>query len=124
MPAISYVIHTPGFFVMSQANGTYSRDPVTIATAAGSLFAGTVLGKLSSGGKYVAHNPGATDGSLTAAGILWADCDATAGDQDAIAVVRAAEVRVERLFWGPQVTTDEHKSAAAADLEAVGIIFR
>lgn len=124
MPAISHVIHTPGYFAVSQGNGNISREDATIATAAGSVFAGTVLGKISIGGKYVPYNPAATDGSQTAEAILWADCDATKGDQKAVAIVRLAEVRLERLFWGPQVTTDAHKSAAAADLAARLIIFR
>ena len=60
-------------FLVSEANGMYrSRDVGTVAAgAAPGLIAGTILGKLTSGGNYVAYDPGAATGAQTIAGILF-----------------------------------------------------
>lgn len=54
--------------------------PVTIASGAGVLDVGTVLGKITSGGKYKAYASGNSDGSQTAVGILTERVDATSAD--------------------------------------------
>lgn len=112
-----------GAFLLSEANGTFSREEVTIATAAGSLKAGTVLGKLTSGGKYVPYDNDATDGSQTAVAILFADCDASGGDKKATVIARNAEVFTERLVWAASVLTGE-KAPAYVELAALGIVQR
>lgn len=54
--------------------------PVTIASGAGVLDVGTVLGKISVGGKYKAYANGNSDGSEVAVGILTERVDATSAD--------------------------------------------
>ncbi|GAB4287288.1 MAG: hypothetical protein Kow0098_03600 [Ignavibacteriaceae bacterium] len=54
--------------------------PVVIASGAGALIKGTVLGKVTATGKYVAYNDGNADGSQTAKCILADDIDATSED--------------------------------------------
>ena len=80
-----------------------SGDSLDITVAAGS-------------GKYVAYDDTATDGSEVAAGILYADCDATSGDTIATAVVRDAEVS-SALLTGSD-------AAGVIDLAAINIIVR
>lgn len=53
---------------------------VTVAQAAGALVRGTILGKLTSGGKVVKQNTAASDGSENDYAVLAEDVDATAGD--------------------------------------------
>ena len=50
----------PGEFILSEANGQRSREAITIASGAGIIAAGTVLGKVTASGKYVASAVGAT----------------------------------------------------------------
>lgn len=60
---------------------------VTIASGQ-NLVRGTVLGKVTSGGKYIASLSAASDGSQTPDLILAEDCNASAGDQPAMAYSR------------------------------------
>jgi len=59
--------------------------PVTIASGAGVLAKGTVLGKITASGKYTAYNNGASDDSEVAKLILAEDVDATSADVKAMA---------------------------------------
>lgn len=112
-----------GAFLMSEGNGYISREEVTIATAAGALKAGTVLGIITASGKYTVYDNDATDGSQTAAGVLFADCDASGGDKKATIVRRYAEVFSDRLVWASSVLTGE-KAPALVELAALGIVAR
>lgn len=58
---------------------------VTIAQAAGALARGSILGKLTSGGKCILQNTSASDGSQTDYAVLAEAVDATAGDVEAVA---------------------------------------
>jgi hypothetical protein len=49
----------PGEFILSEANGQRSREAITIASGAGIIAAGTVLGKVTATGKYLASAVGA-----------------------------------------------------------------
>lgn len=105
-----------GEFIISEANGTRSREPVSIAAAAAALVAGTVLGKITASGEYVAYSNAANDGSEVAAGILYAAVGDSAADQPAVAIVRDAEVASNRLTG--------LDTAARNDLAALGVIVR
>lgn len=110
-----------GEFIMSEANGKRSRENVTIVSGQ-DLGAGAVLGKITSGGKYTALNQGASDGSQTAAGILIAACDASAGDVAAAVIVRDAEVNGDALDWGSESPTEV--TTGITELATLGIIVR
>ena len=105
-----------GEFLLSKANGHISEETVTIAAAASALAAGTVLGKITASGKYVAYNNGANDGSEVAAGILYAPVPDSAADQKAVAIVRHAEV------IGSKLTGSD--ANGVADLKALHIIVK
>jgi len=117
-----------GGFIQSEANFARSRDQVIIHggfTGAAVLLAGTVLGKITSGGKYTISPDTGSDGSQTAVAILWDDVDPTLGDVVAAVVSRDAEVRGADLAFDSSVGTDSTKRAAkATQLAAVGIIVR
>ena len=113
-----------GAFLKSEAPGSLSRETITIASGAGILLAGTVVGKLTTGGKYKAYDNDASDGTQTAAAVILNDVDATSADVKVIGFVRLAEVYSNRLVWGAAVTTDAEKTAALADLAAQFVIAR
>ncbi len=101
--------------LLSAANGARSVETVTIASGA-TLVAGTLVGKVTASGKYIAYADGNVDGSETAAGVILEDCDASAADATAVIIARDAEVK-SALLTGSD-------AAGLADLEAIGIIAR
>jgi hypothetical protein len=102
-------------FLLSEAPGTLSREEIVIASGE-SLVSGTVLGKLTSGGKYAAYNDALSDGTETAVGILLYDADATDADQNAVMIARLAEVESAHLTGSD--------ANGLADLAALNIIAR
>lgn len=114
-------------FLLSCGNGNISFDNVTLHggfTGATSLKAGTVLGKLTSGGKYVASPASGSDGSQTAVAVLTHNADISSGDVQAAVVAREAEVIGAALEYEATVDLDSEKAAKAVQLAAVGIIVR
>ena len=59
--------------------------PIVITSGAGSLAAGTVLGRITTGGKYAAYDNGHSDGTEVARAILPFAVDATSADVDTTA---------------------------------------
>ena len=96
--------------------GDYSRDAVVIASAAGALVPGTLLGKVTASGKYVAYSNTATDGSEVARAINLFAVPDSAADQTVAAITRLAEVA------GAALTGLD--AAGKADLLAAGIVVR
>lgn len=108
-------------FLVSEANGYRSRAVGTVeGGVAPGLVAGTVLGVVTSGGNYVAHDSGASDGSETAAAILY---EATVGTIEATVIVRDAEVNGDHLAY-ESGADDAAKAIVNAALASVGIIVR
>jgi hypothetical protein len=109
-------------FLVSEANGMYrSRDVGTVAAgAAPGLAVGTILGRLTSGGNYVAYAPAAETGAQTIAGILF---EAAVGTVKKTIVTRDCEVNGAHLVY--QAGADAAaKATANAALKALGIIVR
>ncbi len=121
MPMIEEPART-GEFILSEANGARSRENVTVAQGH-TMQPGTVLGVVAASGEYVPLDPSATDGSETAAGVLYDAVDSTGGAVTAVAVVRDAELKENYLVW-PAGITDAQKAAALAQLRALGMIAR
>ncbi|WP_287885088.1 head decoration protein [Paracoccus sp. (in: a-proteobacteria)] len=115
--------HAGGFLVWEVLRD-YTRETVTIASGAGKLEPGTVLGKITTGGKYTVLAPAATNGSQNAAGILWAGVDALAADAPGVVVLRGpAIVNRHEIVW-PAGATEAQITAATTALAALGIILR
>jgi len=98
------------FTIADGATDFAAGDAFTITVAAGS-------------GKYVAYNQDGTDGSEVAAAILYDNTDASTADQEAVAIVRDAEVNGNDLTW-PSDIEDAEKNAAIAQLAELGVIVR
>lgn len=110
-----------GEYIASEASGTRAREVITLTDTNGT--AGMVLGKLTTGGKYVQFDPAASDGSEDAAAVLFDNIDARTSDKAAVVTARDTEVKANRLTWPAGITAPQ-KAAAIADLAALGIIVR
>lgn len=111
----------PSDWLKREADSYFSRETVTIASGAGVLPSGRVLGKITASGKYtsvVAVSTGAT-GEDTGAAILLSPVDATAADVEAVVIVRDAIVSNQGLSYGADVDTANERAAIHADLAAL-----
>ena len=115
--------HAGGFLVWEVLRD-YTRETVTISSGAGKLAPGTVLGKITTGGKYTVLTPGASNGSQNAAGILWVGVDASDADASGVVILRGPViVNRHELIW-PEVATEAQITTATNALAALGIILR
>lgn len=119
-----------GSFIISEQDNYGSRDEITVSNVNGDtemvLEAGTVLGKitndntdsLGADGDYVPLKEGQTDGSQTAAGILFGELTLAAGaSAKAVNFKRLGQVRKSDLTW-PSTYNDADITAALAVLAA------
>ena len=123
MTTLSETKHAGGFLVWEVLRD-YTRETVTIASGAGKLEPGTVLGKITTGGKYTVLTPGASNGSQNAVGILWGAADATDADAPGVVILRGpAIVNRHEIIW-PEGATEAQITTATTALAALGIILR
>lgn len=114
-------------FILSESPGSISRDTVTLYggfTGATFLKAGTVLGKLTSGGKYVISPASGSDGSQTAVAVLAHYADISDGDVQAAVINFGAEVIADNLVYDASVDQDSEIAAKKTQLAAVYIKAR
>lgn len=111
-----------GEFILSEANGTLSRDTVTIVSGQ-TLAAGQVVGKVTASGKYAAFDNDTNTGVETAAGILYEAVDASGGDKTGVIISRFAEVNGNLLTWGADNDAGDI-TAGTAELAALYIFVR
>lgn len=103
-------------FVLSEGNGFISRDTGTVTLGAEPIKSGTVMGKVTASGKWVARDPAAADGSEVAKGLLYTGQPSGTGDAEAVLFVRDCEV-VRAALTGLD-------ASAETELAAEGIIVR
>ncbi len=114
---------TLGDLLKYEEENLYSRDQVTVVSGQ-NLKLGTVIGRVSATQKIKALDPSATDGSEVAAGVVLQSIDASAAEKtNGLIVSRQAIVADHALIW-PAVITTEEKTAAIAQLEAIGVLVR
>lgn len=119
--------HT-GEFLLSEGEGTISRETATFTAAASTRYQpGHVLGLLTATGKWVEYDNAGSDGSESAYGVLYGEVDNTANlsgaDFTVTVIRRLAEVRKADLQWFSAVI-DADKTAAYVDLATQNIIAR
>jgi hypothetical protein len=108
--------------VIFEEDQAYSRDTGTIASGS-NLTVGAVLGIVTSNGKYAIHNPGASDGTETVAGVLLSDADAASEDVvGALILSRHARVRRDGLNYHSSIDTTGERDTVAQGLKALGIL--
>ncbi|GGB94848.1 hypothetical protein GCM10011363_09360 [Marivita lacus] len=123
MTTLSEPKHAGGFLVWEVLRD-YTRETVTLASGAGKLPAGTVLGKITTGGKYTTLAPAASNGSQTAAGILWAEVDAASADAPGVVLLRGPAIVNRHEIGFPEDATEGQITTATTALAALGIILR
>lgn len=99
-----------GEHIVSEANGSLSRDQAVLA--AGDLPAGAVLA-LNGTGDYVQVAPAAIDGTEVAVAVLYAAVDATGGAAPCVVHARNCEVHGEALTWPDAATTGQIETGIA-----------
>ncbi|XAI96335.1 head decoration protein D [Microcystis phage Mae-JY30] len=113
--------------LLSEANFHRSRDKAVIKSGSGVIQPGTILGKITTGGKY-APSPNAEvegiEGAQTGIAIAIYGCDATSADQEIAIISRDAEWRIGALVYEASVDNDAKRATKRAQLAAVGIIAR
>ena len=115
--------HAGGFLVWEVLRD-YTRETVTLVSGAGKLAPGTVLGRITTGGKYTILTPGASSGSQNAAGILWGPVNATDADAPGVVILRGPViVNRHETIW-PEGATEAQITTATTALAALGIILR
>lgn len=115
--------HAGGFLVWEVLRD-YTRATVTIASGAGKLEPGTVLGKITTGGKYTTLAPAATNGSQNAAGILWGAADASIADAPGVVLLRGPAIANRHEITWPEGASEAQITAATTALATIGIILR
>ena len=123
MTVLSETQHAGGFLVWEVLRG-FTRETVTLAAGSGKLLPGTVLGKVTTGGKYTALAPGATNGSQNAAGVLWAAADASDADRAAVVIVRGPAILNRSELTLPDGITEAQLTSLTTALTARGIVRR
>ncbi len=121
MQTFSY--KTESDIVKDEGRNRFSRDTDILSSGSGKVVTGTVLGKLTNGGKFKPLAPDATDGTQIAAAIILQHADATAVDQEVVNLKRRAQVVLQNLVW-PGAITAAQKQTALDQLAALGIIAR
>ena len=111
-----------GDLVRYEAENRYSREEMTLASGAGDLKIGTVLGKITVGGKYIISRPAASDGSQTPVAVLLVNANATSADVKATSYVREAKLNRHALIFDATINDATKRATAVAALRAVGIV--
>lgn len=126
MEKLSY--RTAGDIVKDEGKNRFSRDTDTLAQS-GKVLCGTVLGKVTSTGKFKplaftkADGTPVDDGSQIAAAIILQNADATAADVRVVNLKRRAQVVADSLVWPAGITGDQQRTAFE-QLAGLGIIAR
>lgn len=123
MTVLSETQHAGGFLVWEVLRD-FTRETVTLAAGSGKLLPGTVLGKVTTGGKYTVLAPGATNGSQNAAGVLWAAADASDADRAAVVIVRGPAILNQSELTLPEGITEAQMTSLTTALTALGIVLR
>jgi len=109
--------------ILSEANGTLSREAVTIVSGEGVVPVGMVLGVVTASGKYAQYDDGNGDGSETAAAIALESVDATSADAECAVLIRLGEYKTDLLAWDAAVDATA-KTAAYTALATAHLIGR
>jgi hypothetical protein len=111
-------------FVITEANGTISREQVLLGRGP-RIEAGTVLGMVTTSRLFVPLNPAGTDGSQNAVGALRNRRAArlNADTRRSVAIVRHADFNGKKLIWPAGITVNQRK-AYEAQLAANSVLVR
>jgi hypothetical protein len=109
--------------IKKEIDPDFSREEIVIASGAGILALGTVLGKITASGKYVLHDVALANGAEVAAAILGEAVDATSADVRALGVTWGAIAVLPELIFKAAIS-GPNKTAAVAALAVKKILAR
>jgi hypothetical protein len=119
MPVINEGRYASDWLKAESHNSGYSREEAVMASGAGKVLTGTVLGKITASGKYKPVTVAANDGSQNAAAILLNSVDATSADAPCVIIARDAIVVQQGLLYGADVDTSAERLAVQNALRAL-----
>lgn len=90
---------TIGDVLHFEEDSRFSREVIVIASGAGVVEIGAVLGKITASGKYLPRDTDSADGTEVATVVNLKKVDATSADAESLAVVRHAIVKKNGLVW-------------------------
>ena len=115
----------PGEVILREANGTRSREVITIASGHGVVQAGTVVGEITlTKGSYAPSPATGSDGTQVAKAVTLYTVDATSAAVKVAALLRDAEINGSCLEYDSTIDTAAKETAKKTQLLAVGLISR
>jgi len=114
-------VPAPGEFIASEANGDRSRENIIVASGAGIVPAGRIMGKVTAGGKCVQLASGLANGGQNFFGVLYAQVDATSADAPGVVMARDCELVNARVT---ALTPADKSVALVASMVTAGVILR
>ena len=121
MAVITSETQQDGVYLGECASLNIVNAEIIVASGAGVLKPGAVLGKITASGKFVAHDVALANGAQAADAILFSGVDATSADAKAVATVRGpATIFGPSLVWKDGISAAD-KAAGEAALRAKGM---
>jgi hypothetical protein len=115
---------TEGDILKFDLGKNYTREAVTLR-AGTNYEIGSVLGQVTTGGRFALSTHTGSDGAETAAGVLIEAVDATDGDRTGVIIRRGpAVVARQMLVFDASVDDDTKRAAKIAQLTLLGIVAR
>ena len=105
--------------VVHEYDLNYSHGLITIVSGSGIVRSRTLLGKITASGKYAPIDPAASDGTETAAAILYSDVDATSSDINVYALLRGPAIIEFSKLELVNALTAPQEDTVKADLAAL-----
>lgn len=121
MAAVEYNTKRSGCYLGETAALNIVNEEIIVASGAGALLPGTVLGKITASGKYVLHDVALANGAQNAAAILFHEVDATDADVTTVATVNGPATINGNMLTFKTGIADADRTAAIAALRAKGL---
>lgn len=121
MAAVAWNPKRSGCYLGESAALNIINEEIILASGAGKLDAGTVLGKITASGKYVLHDNALSNGAEVAAAILFHPTDATSADAKTVATVRGPTTVNGNMLTFKSGISAGNKTAALLALRAKGL---
>lgn len=121
MAVITNETQRDGVYLGECASLNIVNAEIIVASGAGVLKPGAVLGMITASGKFVAHDDALANGAEAAAAILFSGVDATSADAKAVATVRGpATIFGPMLIWKTGISA-ANKKIGEGELRAKGM---
>ena len=121
MPTTTLEQRRAGCYLGESFSPNVNNEEIIVASGAGVLYPGTVLGKITASGKYVLHDNALSNGAEGATAILFNQVDATSADAKAVATVNGpATINGNDLTFKTGISAP-NRAAAIAALRAKGM---